>query len=337
MQTDIELLSRHFAIEVLIYDNRRLYMAWQVLRRILRGGVGAILFWFAVPSFGFGVSIIARLMRCPIILITGGYDIANMPEINFGSMIRPRLRLLVIAMLKMANVILPFSDFARREVLRYANPRRIVVVYPAVDSERFQPAQDKARECLVVTASYMVGTAYNRQKGLDTFVRAASFVPDARFLVIGRFADEGAGELRSMAPPNVEFSARHLTDEELVDTFQRARVYVQASAHEGFGIALAEAMAAGCVPVACDITAMPEVVGDTGFFAPYGDPGAFGEAIGQALQDDGRLSTAARARVVSRFGPGRREQLLVREVGRFLAPQARLARPIPRESGATHE
>src|SRR5438105_1383761 len=120
MQTDIELLRKHFSVEVLTYEGKRLDLAWRVFKHVISGRVGAILFWFAVPSFGFGVSIIARLLRCPILLITGGYDIANVPEIGFGSMIRPKLRRLVIGMLRMADAILTFSDYSRRDVLRYA-------------------------------------------------------------------------------------------------------------------------------------------------------------------------------------------------------------------------
>jgi glycosyltransferase involved in cell wall biosynthesis len=320
IKTDIELLSRHFPVEVLVYQGKRLQMTRMVLARWLNGGMGAILFWFAVPSFGFGISLMAKVLRCPILLVTGGYDIANMPEIGFGSMIRPKLRRLVIGILRMADTILPFSEFGGREVCRYVRPRRMVIAYPGVDTERFQPAPDGVREPLVVTVSAAVGQDYIRQKGLDTFVRAAAYVPEARFLVIGRFVDAAAEALRAEAPPNVEFTARAVSDEELVRYLQRAQVYVQASAHEGFGVALAEAMATGCVPVAVPATAMPEVVGDTGFYTPLGDAVACGEAIRQALADDGRRGRAARARIVQHFTVARREQLLTREVGRFLRP-----------------
>jgi glycosyltransferase involved in cell wall biosynthesis len=320
IKTDIELLSRHFPVEVLVYQGKRLQMTRMVLARLLAGNTGAILFWFVVPSFGFGISLIAKALRCPILLITGGYDIANMPEIGFGSMIRPKLRRLVIGMLRMADTILPFSEFGGREVRRYVRPRRMVTAYPGVDTERFQPAPDGARESLVVTVSAAVGQDYIRQKGLDVFVRAAAYVPEARFVLIGRFVDADAEALRAEAPPNVEFTARAVSDEELVRYLQRARVYAQASAHEGFGVALAEAMAAGCVPVAVPATAMPEVAGDTGFYAPLGNAAAWGEAIRQALADDGRRARAARARIVQNFTCAQREQILTREVGRFLRP-----------------
>ena len=318
VKTDIELLNRHFPVEVLVYPNKRLQMTWWVVQRILRGQVGVILFWFAVPSFGFGISLLARLLRCPIALITGGYDIANMPEIGFGSLIRPRLRKLVIGMLRLADTILPFSDFARREVLRYVQPRRLVVVYPGVDMERFPPPPHAKHEPLVLTTAYSVGAAFIHQKGLDTFVQAAAHVPEARFVLTGQFLDDAARDLAAGAPPNVEFTRRYLSDEELLAYFQQARVYVQASAHEGFGLALAEAMAAGCVPVAVHATAMPEVVGETGFYAPFGDAAAFGEAIRQALQDDGSRARAARERIVNNFTLSHRERILIAEVGRLL-------------------
>ena len=317
MTTDIALVRKHFPVEVLTYEGKRFGMAWQVFKRILQGRVGVIVFWFAVPSFGFGISIMARLLRCRIVLITGGYDIANMPEIGFGSMTRPKLRRLVVGMLKMANTILTFSDYAQTEVRRYIKPRRMRTAYMGIDVECLRPVPDRPRENIVITAS-SVGTAFIKQKGLDTFVRAAVYVPEAQFVLIGKFVDTSIDDLQRIAPPNVIFTGRFVSDEELVDYFKRAKVYVQASAHEGFGVALAEAMSAGCVPVVVHATAMPEVVGDTGYYAPYDDALAFGDSIRKALADDGTLAKAARQRVVSRFTIARRERVLVAEIGRFL-------------------
>ena len=319
MQVDIDLLSKHFPVEVLTYENKRLQMTWRALRRMLFGRVGVIVFWFAVPSFGFGISLLARLLRCRIVLITGGYDIANMPEIGFGSMIRPKLRLLVIVMLRLATTILPFSRSASREVRLYCKPSRMVIAYPAIDVYRFRPVEKTERQRLVVTASYAIGEAYIKQKGLDIFVQAARWVPDARLVVIGQFVDEQAEILRASAPPNVQFTNRRLSDAELTSTFQKAQVYVQASAHEGFGVALAEAMAAGCVPVAVNAMSMPEVVGESGYLVPYRNAQSLAAAIRKALQDDGTLARAARARIENHFTLAHREHVLVHEVRRLIS------------------
>jgi glycosyltransferase involved in cell wall biosynthesis len=57
--------------------------------------------------------------------------------------------------------------------------------------------------------------------------------------------------------------------------------------HNGpFVMAPAEGMACGCVPVVTDRGALPEVVGDTGFYVPYGDEKATAEAIKKALNSD---------------------------------------------------
>ena len=64
---------------------------------------------------------------------------------------------------------------------------------------------------------------------------------------------------------------------------RRASVYVQASRHEGFGLAVAEAMLAGCVPVVMDVTAMPEVVDGAGVLISSQEPEAVAAGMREAL------------------------------------------------------
>src|SRR5207249_5213140 len=103
------------------------------------------------------------------------------------------------------------------------------------------------------------------RKGLLPFVQASRFLPDVRFVLAGAWKDNSIEELRKAAGPNVEFLG-FVPDERLAELYEQASVYVQASLHEGFGMSLAEAMAAGCVPVASRCGALPEVVGDAGVY-----------------------------------------------------------------------
>ena len=82
---------------------------------------------------------------------------------------------------------------------------------------------------------------------------------------------------------NVEFTG-WLSDEDLHAIYRRASVYVQASRHEGFGLAVAEAMLAGCVPVVMNVTAMPEVVGDAGVLIDSQDPEDVAAGVRRALE-----------------------------------------------------
>ena len=71
---------------------------------------------------------------------------------------------------------------------------------------------------------------------------------------------------------------------------------MQASRHEGFGLAVAEAMLAGCVPVVMNVTAMPEVVGDAGVLIESQRPEEVADGVRRALgAGAGRESLCARA------------------------------------------
>ena len=72
-------------------------------------------------------------------------------------------------------------------------------------------------------------------------------------------------------------------------------MYVQASRHEGFGLAVAEAMLAGCVPVVMNVTAMPEVVGDAGVLIESQEPAAVADGV-RAGPGDGPGGRAPGAR-----------------------------------------
>jgi glycosyltransferase involved in cell wall biosynthesis len=118
-------------------------------------------------------------------------------------------------------------------------------------------------------------------------------------------------ELRGLAAPNVRFPG-YVTDHQLEDLLGRAKAYVQASFTEGFGLSLVEAMSAGCVPVVTAAGALPEVVGDTGFYVDYDDDRALANAVRRAMASD--LGERARARVLERFTLDHRLAVLKRAV-----------------------
>ena len=123
---------------------------------------------------------------------------------------------------------------------------------------------------------------------------AAADLPEVRFVFVGRWHDDAIEELRALAGDNVEFTG-WLSDDDLHAMYGRASVYVQASRHEGFGLAVAEAMLAGCVPVVMNVTAMPEVVGDAGVLIEDQRPEDVAAGIRRAL-DAGPRGRGAGAR-----------------------------------------
>ena len=134
------------------------------------------------------------------------------------------------------------------------------------------------------------------RKGLRSFVQAAAHLPDVAFVLAGRWDDAAADELRDHAPPNVTLTG--WVEQDVLNWHMRdSSVYVQASAHEGFGMSVAEAMLAGCIPVTTRAGALPEVVDELGVQVDDADPRRLAAAIEQALaMDDDTRCTCTPAR-----------------------------------------
>jgi len=206
--------------------------------------------------------------------------------------------------LKLADKVLAVSAFTKREVLRHSIPGELELVYNGIDTSHFIPSGEK--QSVVLTVAYIKKENAVR-KGLGIVVDVAQMVPDVTFRIVGGWYDDSINVLRSRAPDNVEFLG-HVSDEALLQEYQEAKVYLQLSYYESFGMGLAEAMSCECVPVSTDRGALPEVVGDTGHKVRYGDQIQTAEAITQALQGDGR---PARERIVEMFDIHKREERLV--------------------------
>jgi glycosyltransferase involved in cell wall biosynthesis len=137
-------------------------------------------------------------------------------------------------------------------------------------------------------------------KGQRAFVEAARELPDVEFVLAGPWKDDAIDGLRARATPNVTFTG-WLEQEDLDRLFREASVYVQPSHHEGFGIAVAEAMLAGCVPVVTAAGALPEVVDDAGIQVPSDDPEEVAAGIAKGLGAGPEARRRARERILTAF------------------------------------
>jgi glycosyltransferase involved in cell wall biosynthesis len=243
---------------------------------------------------------LAWLMRKPSIVVIGGYDTANMPQIPYGVQGRGLMRLVSRWVMRRATRLLANSNYSREEAAANAgvDPRRVTVVHHGVPDPFGELPQVK-RERTALTVG-IVDRRNVLRKGLGAFVQAAALLPDVEFVLAGRWDDGAADELREAATPNVTLTG-WVEEDVLNDWYRRASVYVQASAHEGFGLSVAEGMLAGCIPVTTRAGALPEVVGDTGIQVEGQDPARLAAAISAALERGDHERAAARERVLQTF------------------------------------
>jgi glycosyltransferase involved in cell wall biosynthesis len=305
---DREALAQRFEVEE--YFQRgprpRPIELWRKLRRC------DVVFGWHASWHTLAALSLARLLRRPSVLVIGGFDTAAVPEIGYGNQLggirRPRSRLTIAR----ATRLVTNSRYSRREIAETIgiDPGRVRVVYHGL-ADRFGAATS-GRDPVVLTVG-AVDRMNMRRKGHLPFVQAAARLPEVEFVLVGAWEDDAAQELGELAGPNVTLTG-WLADEELDRWFRRATVYVQASLHEGFGLSLAEAMLAGCVPVVSDAGALPEVAGDTGVTIPEPSEEEVAAGVRRGLELGEPEGERARARILERFPLVARQEGICLEV-----------------------
>jgi glycosyltransferase involved in cell wall biosynthesis len=268
--------------------------------------------WFA-GWHSFPALVLARILGKPSVVVVGGFDTARVPEIGYGWQRGGVRRWVSRGTMRLATRIVTNSRSSLVEIERNVglDPRRAAVIYHGL-ADRFPDGGEEQRDRLALS----VGVVRKRnleRKGLRPFVGAAARLPDVEFVLAGSWRDDAIDGLRRDAATNVRFTG-FLADADLDALFRRAAVYVQASRHEGFGLSLAEAMLAGCVPVVTDVGALPEVVGDVGVTIAEPSPSLIAEGVERALRLGPAEGARARDRVLEAFPLEPRAEGLRREV-----------------------
>lgn len=116
----------------------------------------------------------------------------------------------------------------------------------------------------------------------------------------GKGASQVFGSFKLQHEPKFVHFTGHVKDALLPALYRNALAFCYTSQYEGFGLPLAEAMAAGVPCVGSNSTSIPEVVGDAGLLVDPNEPDAIAEALCHLIDDRGeaeRLGEAGRVRV----------------------------------------
>jgi glycosyltransferase involved in cell wall biosynthesis len=314
--TDIDRAALAERFEVEDYFQPRLRVRpVELVRKLKRADV--VFGWFA-SWHTFAALALARVLRKPSVLVIGGFDTARMPEIGYGAQRPGPRRWMTRRTIAMATRLITNSTYSMREIEANLGlgPDRVIVVHHGIPDRFGDHPERPERERMALS----VGVVYRanlERKGHRPFVQAASRLPDVEFVLAGRWMDDAAAELRALASLNVTLTG-YLDDSALDSLFERAAVYVQASRHEGFGLSVAEAMLARCVPVVTDAGALLEVVGDAGVRVDSPDPDLIADGVRQALELGPDAGERARRRVLESFTYAARRDGICHEVATAL-------------------
>lgn len=255
-----------------------------------------------------------RLLGKKCVVVASGYDVGNMPELDYGNM-RPGLRQFIGRLVfRLAHKVFAVSNFTKQEAIQNAkvNPEKIEVIYHGVAMPDLAMPKPQEKRTGVITIGH-VDQGRLTVKGFLNFVKVAREFPDIPFTLIGGWLDGAIHKLKEIAPPNVAFVGP-LYGPALYEQIADSKVYAQLSAYESFSIAVAEAMDCGCIPVVTNRGALIEVVDNLGFVVPYNDLQATVNAIQQALAMNNEASLRCHQRIRAHFSMEMRRQRLLQSL-----------------------
>jgi glycogen synthase len=217
--------------------------------------------------------------------------------------------------LENANRIVAVSKHARKEILEHfsVDPENIVVIHNGIDLDTWHPVSTNATlRAFEISGEYLlfVGRT-SRQKGMVHLLDAMKYVdPGVRLIcctsapdtpeVEKEIADKVAKQKR------VLWINTMLREDQAIELYTNASIFVCPSVYEPFGIINLEAMACEVPVVASAVGGIQEVVvpEETGILVPPADPRALADAINKLLRDKRlakKMGKAGRLRVEKHF------------------------------------
>jgi glycosyltransferase involved in cell wall biosynthesis len=178
-----------------------------------------------------------------------------------------------------ADGLIAISECTRNDAIRLLGlaPESIDVIYPGIAPAFFDVAPDRAREAarrygLAKPYALYVGSIEPRKNVgalLDAWQLLARDIREEFDLVVvgpWGWGDRSVYERLRSEIPGVRYLG-YVPEPDLPAVTAAASLFAYVSLYEGFGLPVAQAMAAGVPVITSSVSALPEVVGDAGLLA----------------------------------------------------------------------
>lgn len=199
-----------------------------------------------------------------------------------------------------ADMVCTVSETSRAQIRAARLTRRPVVVVPnAPPALPVVPVRPERGE--VVNLVYM--GSFMAYKNVETLAVAAGLLGDGyRLHLLSRIQDADRSRLRSIAGGAELVFHDGVSDEEYAAVLSDRAILVTASLDEGYGLPVAEALAAGVPAVVSDLEIFHEVAGDGALYFEPSDPAGLADRV-LSLRDPAAWDAlvSAGARHIARF------------------------------------
>lgn len=188
---------------------------------------------------------------------------------------------------------------------------------PCAVAEDYFAVKDRGAERTLMLNLAWSGPDNLQRKGVWTILEAAAILKHRgktfSLVLAGKRGDAFPTLQQRIAELGLEdyiSAIGEVTHEQKLDLFARTKLYLQPSYFEGFGLATAEAMAAGCCVITTDVGEVGTVVGDAGVYVQPGDPAGIADTIEKLLADEtmiDQFSARGADRMRRRFSFGKKK------------------------------
>jgi glycosyltransferase involved in cell wall biosynthesis len=290
---DLNILKKHYKVIPIRWINEEdfIYKVKNIIDM-----VDITYSWFAIEHAYYTIRL-SQNKGIKSIVVVGGWDAAECPDINYGRFQLSKGEIFRTKyVLKHSDVLLAVSKFTKNEVLNRFDLKNIKLVYNGVDINKFNI---KEKDDIICTIGSKI-----ELKGLETFAEVSKYFPNYKFVIIGINS-----KLIHDINPNI-IQTGIINHNEVTDWLEISKVYCQLSYRESFGVALAESMLCGCIPLVTDVGAMKEVVGENGYYTNYNDVEKTIDGINKSMNSN--LSKKdIRKRIVNNFSMSKREKKIL--------------------------
>jgi len=268
VRTDYEILSEVHNVTLYQFMPVKglVKTAWQMLRQKLFLLINfwkydAVFIWFA-DYHSFLPVLFAKLFGKKSFVVVGGYDVANIPELKYGSLLKPIRRILTVFSLRFATLCIPVVEQLEERIKEICPSAKTKTIYTGYKLETNKTEIfENNREQIILTVSITDTEQRMLIKGLDRFKELAVNMPDFKFFIVG--VKDNVEYLFEPKPDNLVLLPP-LKPDDLIAYYLKASFYAQFSRSEGLPNALCEAMAHGCIPLGTNIGGIPSAIGNFG-------------------------------------------------------------------------
>ncbi len=284
----------HATLHAVRLPNRPARLVWShwVLPRRLAGLAPDV---FHGPHY----TVPAKL-PCPAVVTFHDPTFFTLPELHEPAKVAYFTRAARAGVQRAARVI-AVSEYSRRGAIDQAGaePDRVDVVPEGVDATRFTPGDGSTAP----QRPYILFVgALEPRKDVPSLIAAYDELRSPHELVLTGPPAWGTRAVENAIAQAHKDSIRrtgYVTEDEKIDLYRHASVFVYPSIAEGVGLPVLEAMACGTPVVTTTGSAPEEVAGDAALLVPPRDVGALRDAIARVI-DDAELAQTLRRRGTAR-------------------------------------